>query len=69
MTTTFCSSAFKVLIAFALLSAPGLLQAEQISHSTFGKIDQWFISEPVVNLPLASPDGSEVGKFYEPRGD
>src|SRR5690348_16525284 len=43
-------------IPLRLLGAAGLGHAEQITHSSFEKIDQWFISEPTVNLPS--------GKFY-----
>jgi hypothetical protein len=61
------SLTWNLLGAFALLGLAGSGHAEQISHSTFGNIDQWFISEPAVNLPLPSfPNGDvEAGKFYE----
>ena|SRR5579872_4134104 len=47
----------RLLGAFALLGAAGLGHAaETITHQTFGKIDQYVISEPTVTSP--------VGKFY-----
>lgn len=49
---------------FACIAAAPWSYAEQISHSAFGNIDQWFINEPVVNRPLAFTD-TEVGAFYE----
>src|SRR4051794_30646091 len=49
---------------FALLGGAGLSRAEQITQSTFGNVDQWFIREPVVNLPLKSGSTEEQGKFY-----
>lgn len=39
----------RMLGIFAWLGAAGLGHAEQISHSTFEKVDQWFIREPDVD--------------------
>lgn len=37
--------------AVVCLSAVGLVHAEEITHSAFGKTEQWYIDSPVVNLP------------------
>src|SRR6478672_10318005 len=41
----------RLLGVFALLIAAGAIHAEDIQHSTFGNIEQWFISSPVVTSP------------------
>ena len=67
MKTTINFTLIRMLVPLALLSVPRIGHAEQITHSTYDKIDQWFISEPVVNLPLpfGGPVAVDEGKFYE----
>src|SRR4051812_12471551 len=51
------SFTLRILGAFALLGAADLVHAEEIQHSTYGNIDQWFIGSPVVTSPQ--------GKLYD----
>ena len=46
-----------MLGVLALLGAAGLGQAENISHSSVGKIEQWQISEPTVTTSNKNYDG------------
>lgn len=56
------------MAVFALLSGAGWSRAEEITHSTFGNVDQWVIREPVVNLTLKPGSTEEVGKYYDQIG-